>query len=188
MCPLRGLFIYISQSVSSILRLCLTLCAWTAARHTSLSITNYQSLLKLMFIESVMPSNCLILCLPFSSCLQSFPTSGSFQKWVSSLHQVAKSIVASASASVLPLNIQGWFPLGWTGWIPLQSKSKSLFQYHSSKASIIWCSALFMVQILHPYITNGKTKALTRQTFVGKVIFLLFNKLSRLVITFLPRS
>ena len=80
--------------------------------------------------------------------------------------------------------------LGWTGWISLQSKGtlKGLLQHPSSKASIIWRSAFFIVQISHPYMTTGKTIALTRQTFVGKVVSLLFNMLSRLVITFLPRS
>ena len=84
-----------------------------------------------------------------------------------------------ASASVLPMNIQDWFPLGWTGWISLQSKRlKSLPQHHSSKASILWCSAFFVVQLSHPYMTTGKTIALTRQTFVGKLMSLLFNMLS----------
>ena len=88
------------------------------------------------------------------------------------------------------MNIQDWFPLGWTGWISLQSKGnlKSLLQYHSSKESILRCSAFFIVQLSYPYMTTGKTIALTRRTFVGKVMSLLFNMLSRLVITFLPRS
>ena len=125
---------------------------------------------------------------PFSSCLQSFPAAGSFQmsQFFTSGDQ---STGASASASVLPMNIQDWFPLGWTGWISLQSKGlSSLLQHHSSKASILRCSASFMVQLLHPYTTTGKTIALTRWTFVSKVMSLLFNMLSRLVITFLPRS
>ena len=97
---------------------------------------------------------------------------------------------SSASASVLPMNIQGLFPLGWTGWSSLQFQGtlKSLLQHHSSKASILQCSAFFMVQLIHPYMTTGKTIALTRQTFVGNVMSLLFNMLSRLVIAFLPRS
>ena len=88
------------------------------------------------------------------------------------------------------MNTQEWSPLGWTGWISLQSKglSKSLFQHHSSEASILWCSAFFIVQLSHPYMTTGKTIALTRQTFGDKVMSLLFNMLSRLVITFLPGS
>ena len=97
---------------------------------------------------------------PFS-CLQSFPASGSFLMSQSS-HQVAKVLGVSASASVLPINIQDWFPLGWTGLISLQSKGlKSLLQHHSSKASILWRSAFFIVQLSHPYMTTGKTIALT---------------------------
>ena len=108
--------------------------------------------------------------------------SGSFP--VSCSHQVA-TIGDSASASVLPMNIQNWFPLGWTGWISLQSKNP--LQHHSSKASILRCWA-FTVQLSHPHITTGKAIALTRRTFVGKGMALLFNMLSRLITTFLPRS
>ena len=101
-----------------------------------------------------------------------------------------QTIGVSASASVLPMNIQGWFPLGF-GWFDLlavQGTLKSLLQHHSSKASILHCSAFFIVQLSHPYMTTGKTIALTRRTFVDKVMSLLFNMLSRLVITFLPGS
>ena len=127
--------------------------------------------------------------IPFLSHLQSFPASGSFL--ISQFFTSGdKSIGVSASASVLPVNIQDWFPLGWTGWISLQSKglSKSLFQHHSSKASILQRSAFFIVQLSHPNMTIRKTIALTRWIFVGNVVSLLFNWLSRLVITFLPRS
>ena len=100
-----------------------------------------------------------------------------------------QSIGDSTSASVFPMNIQSRFPLGWIGLIPLQSKGlASLLQQHSSKASILQHSAFFIVQLSHPYMTTGKNIALPRQTFVGKVISLLFNMLSRLVIAFLPRS
>ena len=100
-----------------------------------------------------------------------------------------QSIGVSASKSVFPMNIQDWFPLGLTGLISLQSKGlSSLLQHQSSKASILWCSAFFIIQLSHPYMTTGKTIALTRWTFVGKVMSLLFNMLSRLVITLLPRS
>ena len=100
-----------------------------------------------------------------------------------------QSIGVSASASVLPMNIQDRFPLGWTGWISLQSKGlSSLLQHHSSKASILRHTALFIVQLSHPDMTTGKTIALTRWTFVSKVMSLLFNMLSRFVITFLPKS
>ena len=101
----------------------------------------------------------------------------------------SQSIGVSSSTSVLPKNTQDWSPLGWTGWISLQSKGlKSLLQHHSSKVSILWHSAFFIVQLSQPYMTNGKTISLTRRTFVGKVMSLLFNMLSRLVITSLPRS
>ena len=125
---------------------------------------------------------------PFSSCPQSLPASGSFPK--SQLFAWGgQSIGVSASTLVLPMNTQDWSPLGWTGWISLQPKGlSSLLQHHSSKASIFWCSAFFIVQLSHSYMTTGKTIALTRQTFVGKVMSLLFNMPSRLVITFLPRS
>ena len=116
--------------------------------------------------------------IPFSSCLQSFPASGSFQ--MSQLFTSgSQSIGVSASASVLSMNIQDWSPLGLSGLISLQSKS--VLQHHSSKASIFWCSAFFTVQLSHPCMTTGKTIALTSWTFVGKVMSLLFNMLSRLV-------
>ena len=124
---------------------------------------------------------------PFSSCPQSFPASWSFPKsWF--FVSGGQSTGASASASVLPMTIQGWFPLGLTGLVSLLSKRLSwLFSY--LKASILWCSAFFMVQQLsHLYMTTVKTIALTRWTFVGKVMSLLFNMLSRFVIAFLPRS
>ena len=127
--------------------------------------------------------------MPFSSCLQSFAASGSFQ--MSQLFTSGgQSIGVSASASVLPINIQDWFPLGVTGVTSLQSKGilKHLLQDYSSKASILWCSAFSIVQFSHPYKTTGKTIALSRWTFVGNIMSLLFKMLSRLVIVFLPRS
>ena len=126
---------------------------------------------------------------PFSSRLQSFPASGPFQM-SQFFASGGQSIGVSASVSVFPMNIQDRSPLGWTGWISLQSKGqvKSVLQQHSSKASILQRSAFFTVQLSHPYMTTGKTIALTRWTFVGKVMSLLFKMLSRLVITFLPRS
>ena len=138
-------------------------------------------------IVLMMPSNHLILCHPFSSCSQSFPVSGSFlmsQLFTSG----GQSIGTSASASVLPMNFQGWLPLGLTGLILLSKGLKSLLLHHSSKASILQLSAFFMVQLSHPYMTTGKTIALIIWTFVGKVMSLLFNVLSRFVIAFLPRS
>ena len=120
----EALLIYQFSSVQSLSRVWLFVTPWTAARQASLSITNSGSLLKLMPIESVMPSNHLILCLPFSFCLQTFPTSGSFQM-SQFFTSGGQSVRVSASASVLPMNSQDWFPLGWTGWISLQSKGLS---------------------------------------------------------------
>ena len=123
----------------------------------------------------------------FSSCLQSFPASGSFlRSWLFAWS--GQSTGASASASVLPKNIQDWSPLGWTGWSPCKETLKSLLQHHSSKASILWRSAFFMVQLSHPYKNTGKTISLTIWTFVGKLMSLFFNMLSRFVIALLSRS
>ena len=124
----------------------------------------------------------------FSSHLQSFAASGSFQ-----MSQIfasgGQSTGDSASTSVLPMNIQDWSPLGWSGWISLQSKGLSrVFSNTSSKASVFQHSAFFIVQLSHPYMTTRKTIALNRWIFVGKVMSLLFNMLSRLVIAFLARS
>ena len=124
--------------------------------------------------------------IPFSSHLQSFPAWGSFQM---SQFFASGGQSIGVSASVLPMNIQDWFPLGWTVWISLQFKEFSrVFSNHNSKTSILWGSVFFIVQLSHPYMTIGKTIALTRWTFVGKVMSLLFNMLSRLVIAFLLRS
>ena len=127
--------------------------------------------------------------IPFSSYLHSLPASGSFPSSQLSASG-GQSIGASASATVLPMNIQSWFPLGLIGLNSLQSKGtlKSLLQYHSWEASIFQCSAFFMVQLSHLYVTTGKTIALTRWTFVGIITSLLFYTLSKFVIAFLPRS
>ena len=113
---------------------------------------------------------------------------GLFQ-WISSLHQVTKlQSGVAVSGSVLPVNIQDWFPLGWTALISLQSKGLSRVFSNTTVQSILQHSAFFMVQLSHPYMTIGKTIALPRQTFVSKVISILFHILSRFVIAFLPRS
>ena len=152
--------------------------SWTAARQASLSITNFWSLLKLMSIESVMPSNHLILCPPLLLLSSIFPSIRVFSM-SQFFRSGGQSIGVWASASVLPMNIQGWFPLGWTGWISLQSKGLSrVLQHHSSKTSILQHSAFFIVQLSRPYMATGKTIALTRWTFVSKVMSLLFNMLS----------
>ena len=123
------------------------------------------------------------------SCLQTFSASGSFQ--MSQLFTSGgQSIGVAASTSVLPMNTQDWSPLGWTVWISLQSKGLSRVFSNTTvqKHQFFSIPAFFIVQLSHPYMTTGKTIALTRRTFVGKVMSLLFNMLSRLVITFLPRS
>ena len=128
--------------------------------------------------------------IPFFSCLQSFPASGSFQ--MSQLFASGgQSIRVSASTSVLPTNIQDWlisFRMNWLDLLAVRRTLKSLLQYHSSKASILRCSAFFIVQLSHPYMTTGKNIVLTSLTFIGKVMSLLYIMLSRFVITFLPRS
>ena len=170
-----GLLLLLIQ-FSSVAQLCPTLC--NPMNRSMPGLPVHHQLLE--SIESVMPSNHLILCR--SLLLLPFSTSGSFQ-----MSQVfasgGQSIGVSASASVHPMNTQDLSPLGWTSWISLQSKglSKSLLQHHSSKASILRRSAFFIVQLSHPYPTTGKTIAFTRRTFVGKVMSLLFNMLSRLV-------
>ena len=124
--------------------------------------------------------------IPFSSCPQSLPASGSFQ--MSQFFAIGgQSIGVSASAPVLPMNSQDWFPLGWTGWISLQSKELSRILSNTTVQKNQFFSAQLSF-FSHSYMTTGKTIALTRQTYVGRVMSLLFNMLSRLVITFLPRS
>ena len=145
------------------------------------SITNSQSLLEFMSIKLVMPSNHLILLSsPYPPAPNSSQHQGLFQ-WVNSSHEVAK---------VLEFQLQHqsfqWTPR--TDLLTVQGTLKSLLQHHSSKASILWRSAFFTVQLSHPYMTTGKTIALTRRTFVGKVMSRLFNMLARLIVTFLPRS
>ena len=159
---------------------------WTAARQASLSITNSWSLLKLMSIESVMPSNHLILCHPLLPP-SIFPNIRVFSHESVLWNRWPK--YWSFCFSISPSSEYSRFPLRWTGLIFLLSKGLSrVLQHYSSKVSILQCSAFFIVQLSHPYMTAGKTIALTRQTFVGKVMSLLFNMLSRLVITFLLRS
>ena len=157
-------YIFIS-SVQSLSHVQLFVTPWTAACQASLSITNSRSLLKLMFIESVMPSNHLISVVPFSFRLQSFPASGFFsvsQFFLSG----GQSIGVSASASVLPMNIQDWFSLGLTGWISLQSKGLSRVFSNTTvqKHRFFWLSPFFIVQLSHPYMIIGKIIALIRWT------------------------
>ena len=141
-----------------------------------------------MSIEPVMPSNHLILIHPLFLLPSIFPVSGSFlMSWL--FTSGGQTTGASVSASVLPMNIQLIsFRIDWFNLLAVQGTLKSLLRHRSSKISILWDSAFFMVQLSHPYMTTGKNIALTRQTFAGKVMSLLFNMLSRLVTAFLPRT
>ena len=152
------------------------------------SITNSQTLLKLMSIESVMPSNHFILCRPLLLPPSIVPSIRVF--WNESVH-IRWPKYWSFSFSISPSNEYSGlisFRMDWLDLLAVQGTLKSLLQHHSSKASILWCSAFSIVQLSHPYMTAGKTIALTRRTFIGKVMSLLFNMLSRLFIAFLPRS
>ena len=162
---------------------------WTAARQAFISFTISQSLLKLMSIESVMPSNHLILCPPHLLLPSVFPSIRIFSNELV-LH-IRWPWYCSFSFSISPSSEYSGlisFRMDWLDLLSVQGTFKSLLQHHSSKASILWRSAFFILQLSHPYMTTGNTIALTRWTFVGKVMSLLFNMLSRLIITFLPRS
>ena len=176
------------SSVQSLSCVWLFVTPWIAAHQASLSITNSWSLLKLMPIKSVMPSSHLILCHPLllqppiPPSIRVFSNESAFCiKWTR---------YWSFSFSISPSNEHPGllsFRMDWLDLLVVQGTLKSL-QHHSSKASILWHSAVFTVQLSHPYMTTEKTIALTRRTFVGKVMSLLFNILSSLVITFFPRS
>ena len=159
------------------------------ACQASLSITNSWSLLKLLSLESVMPSNHLILC-RLLLFLPPIPLSIRVFSNESTLH-IRWPKYWSFSFSISPSNEHPGliaFRMDWLDLLAVQGTLKSLLQHHSSKASILQHSAFFIVRLSHPYMTTGKTIALTRRTFVGKVMSLLLNMLSRLVIIFLPRS
>ena len=162
---------------------------WTAACQASLSITNSQSLLKLMSIELVMPSIHLILCHPLLLLPSIFPGIRVFSN--ESVLPIRWPKYWSFSFSISPCNEYSGltsFRMDWLDLLAVQGTLKNLLQHHSSKASILQCSAFFIVQLSHPYVNTKKTIALTRWTFAGKVMSLLFNTLSRLVIVCLPRS
>ena len=161
----------------------------TAACQASLSISNSQSFLKLMSIQSVMPSNHLILCCPLVLPPSIFPSIRVFSN--ESVLRIRWPNYWSFSFNISPSNEYSGlisFRMDWLDVLAIQRTLKSLLQHYSSKASILQHSAFFMVQLPHPYMTTGRTIALTRRTFVGKVMSLLFNMLSRFVITFLPKS
>ena len=177
------------SSVQSLSRVWLFATPWSAACQASLSITNSQSLPKSMSIESVMPSDHLILCHPFLLLPSIFPSIGVFSNELALCIRWPK--YSSFSFNISPSKEHPGlisFSMDWLDLLADQGTLKSLLQHHSSKAAVLLCSAFFIVQLSHSYMTTGKTIALTRWTFVDKVMSLLLNMLSRLVITFLPRS
>ena len=162
---------------------------WTAALQAFRSIANSWSLLTLMSIESVMPCNHLILCQPLLLLLSIFPSIRVFSN--ESVLWFRWPKYWSFSFNISPSNEYSGlisFRMDWLDLLAVQGTLKSLLQHYSSKASILWHSAFLLIQLSHPYMITWKTIALTRRTFVGKVMSVLFNMLSRLVITFLPRS
>ena len=188
-CLLKLYYMYQFSSVQS-LSLCPTLCdPWIAAHQASRSITNSQSSLKLRSIESVMPSSHLILCCPLLLLSPIPPSIRVFSN--ESTLRMRWPKYWSFSFSIIPSKEHSGlisFRIDWLDFLAVQGTLKSLLQHYSSKASILRHSAFFTVQLSHPYMTTGKTIALTRWTFVGKVMSLLLNMLSSLVITFVPRS
>ena len=181
---LNILICFSSVRFSSSVRLFVT--PWTAAGQASLSFTNSLSLFKLMSMESVMPSNYLMLCYPL--LLPSVFLSIRVFSNESVLHIKWPKYW---SFSISPSNEHSGlisFRMDWFDLLAVQGTLKSLLQHHNSKASLLWCSALFIVQLWYPYMTTGKTIPLTGQTLVGKVMSLLFNMLFKLVIALLPRS
>ena len=176
-----------SSVVQSLSRVQLFETSWTAAHQVSLSFTISWSLFKLMSIESVMPSNHFKLCYPLL-LLSFFPSSGSF---LMSAVGIRWPKYWDFSFSINPSNEYSRlisFRIDWFDLLAVQGTLKSLLQHHSSKASILWCSNFFMVQLSHPYATTGKTKDLIIWTSVGKLMSLLFNMLSRFFVAFLPRA
>ena len=162
---------------------------WAVACQASLSITNFQSLLKLTCIKSVMPSNYLILCRLLFLPSSIFPSIRVFSS--ESVLCITWPKYWSFSLNLSPSNEYSGlisFQIDWLDLLVVQGTLKSLLQHPSSRASILWHSAFLIVQLSHSYMTTGKTIALTRWTFVGKVMSLLFNMLPRLIIAFLPRS
>ena len=178
--PNKFLIIYELRSVA---QLCLFSTPWTSVLQASLSITNSWSPPKLMSIELVMPSNHPILYCPLLLPPSIFPSIRVFSN--ESALRIRWPKYGSFSFRISPSSEHPGlisFRIDWLDLLAVQGTLKSLLQHLSSKASILWCSAFFIVRLSHPYMTTGKTIAMTRQTFVGKVMSLLFNMLSRLVI------
>ena len=176
---------------SSLTQLCPTLCDPMDCSTPGFPVHHHSwSLLQHLSVESVCHPTISSSVIPVSSCFQSFPASGSFPS-SQFFESGGQSSGVSDSTSVLPMNKYSGlisFRMNWLDLLAVQGTLKSLLQHHSSKASILQCSAFFTVQLSHPDMTTRKAIALTRWTFVGKVMLLLFNMLSRLVIAFLPRS
>ena len=182
----RSLLLYLS-SVQLLSCVQLFATPWTAAHQASWSISNSRSSLKLMSIESVMPSNHLILCCSLLLLPSIFPSIRVFSN--ESVLRIRWPKYWSFSFSISPSNENSGlisFRMDWLDLLAVQGTLKSLLQHHSSKASILWCSAFFIVQLTHPYMTTGKTISLTRQTFDGKVMSLLFNMLLYLLVAINP--
>ena len=179
----------ISYSVQSLSRVWLLATPWITAHQASLSITNNRSSLKLTSIELVMPSSHLILCCPLL-LLPPIPLNIRVFFRESTLYMKWPKYWSFSFSIILSKEIPGLisFRMDWLDLLAVQGTLKSLLQHHSSKVSILWHSGFFTVQLSYPYMTTGRTIALTRWTFVGKVMSLLFNMPSRLVITFFPRS
>ena len=177
------------SSVQLLSRVRLFATPWITARQASLSITNFQSSLRLTSIESVMPSSHLTLCHPLL-LLPPIPPSIKVFSNESTLRMRWPKYWSFHFSIIPSKEIPGLisFRMDWLDLLAVQGTLKSLLQHHSSKASILRCSGFFTVQLSHPYMATGKTIALTRRTLVGKVMSLLLNMLSRLVVTFLPRS
>ena len=164
-----------TRSVQLLSHVWLSATPWTAARQASVSITNSWSLPKPVSIESVMPSSHLILCCPLLLLPSFFPSIRVFSN--ESAFHIRWPKYWSFSFNISPSNEHPGlisFRMDWLDLLAVQGTLKSLLQHYCSKASILWCSAFFIVQLSHPYVTTGKTIALTRRTFVGKVMSLLF--------------
>ena len=180
---------FLNTQFSLVVQLCSTLRPYEQKHASPPSITNSRSLFKFMSIELEMPSNHLILCRPLLLPPSIFPSIRIFS--IESVLWIRWPKYCNFSFSISPSTEYSGlisFRMDWLDLLAVQGTLNSLLQHHSSKASILQCSALFIVQLSHPYMTTGKPIALTRWTFVGKVMSQLFNMLSRLVIGFLPRS
>ena len=186
---IHNLFQSITSSVQLLSCVQLFVTSWTAACQASLSITNSWSLLKLMSIQLLMPSNHITLYHPPLLLPSLFPSVKAF--FNESVLRIRWPKYWSFSFSISPANEYSgliYFRMDWLDLLAVQGTLKSLLQHHISKASIVWCSTFFIVQFSHPYMTSGNTITLTRWIFVGKGMSLLFTILSRLAITFLQRN